>query len=172
MERTVIKRWVPSQSVTEITSLLHRAYAELASLGFEYVAATQCELTTRERLSEGIAFVAELDGKIVGTATLYLPPNDDSDCDWYRRDDVAFFGQFAVEPSLQRCGIGGRMMAEAFRSFEPVIGYCSGGEASDSYVRQAGISTSYDSELAGNELFQCCAQQAAVTVIGNAQNSF
>ncbi len=112
MERTVIKRWAPSQSVTEITSLLHRAYAELASLGFEYVAATQCELTTRERLSEGIAFVAELDGKIVGTATLYLPPNDDSDCDWYRRDDVAFFGQFAVEPSLQRCGIGGRKMAE------------------------------------------------------------
>ena len=96
MEQTKISRWSPKDPVAEITQLLHRAYAELARLGFEYVAATQTELTTRERLSEGIALVAEQDGRIVGTSTLYLPPNGESDCDWYRRDDVAFFGQFAV----------------------------------------------------------------------------
>ena len=104
-----IRRWSESDGVQELTELLHRAYAQLARLGFLYHASWQDAATTRRRLSKGLPLVAMCGESIVGTITLYLPPNV-SGCDWYDRGDVACFGQFGIEPSLQRHGIGSQLL--------------------------------------------------------------
>ena len=105
MNSITIRKWTEADPIPEITSLLHRAYLELADMSFRYHATWQDDETTLQRLKSGIGFVAEKEGKIIGTATLYLPTGD-TDCDWYNKPDVARFGQFAVEPTLQRNGIG------------------------------------------------------------------
>ena len=109
MTSITIRKWKENDDISSITSLLHRAYGQLAALGFRYHASWQDDETTLDRLSRGVAFIAEQDQKIVGTVTLYLPPSQ-TGCQWYDRGDVARFGQFGVEPELQRCGIGARLL--------------------------------------------------------------
>ena len=100
----------PEDSIPEITALLHAAYAPLAAMGFRYLATHQDDATTARRLQAGFPFIAECQGTIVGTITL-RGPEADSDCAWYRQPGVFTFGQYAVSPSLQRQGIGSRLMA-------------------------------------------------------------
>ena len=95
--------------VPALTALLHRAYAPLAARGLRYVASHQDDRTTRHRISRGEGWVADLGGVAVGTVTWYRTAPD-SDCAHYRRDDVANFGQYAVEPHLQGRGIGAALL--------------------------------------------------------------
>jgi predicted N-acetyltransferase YhbS len=96
-------------SIPAITRLLHAAFASLAAMGFRYLATHQDDSTTERRLRRGLAFVAELDGEIVGTITL-RPPKSESRCAWYLRPGVWTCGQLAVRPDLQRQGLGRRLM--------------------------------------------------------------
>lgn len=105
-----IRRWAESDEISQITKLLHRSYAQLAALGFRYHATWQNDDTTLQRLRKGISFLAVDDQSILGTITLYLPPNV-SGCDWYDRGDVAVFGQFGVDPDHQKAGIGSLLLA-------------------------------------------------------------
>ena len=57
-----------------------------------------------------MSYLAVIDEKIIGTITLYPPPNE-SGCDWYDRNDVASFGQFGVDPVFQKSGVGSRLLA-------------------------------------------------------------
>jgi GNAT superfamily N-acetyltransferase len=98
-----------SDSITELTQLLHRAYAQLADMGLKFVATHQDDETTKHRLKDAECYVAERDGRIVGTILL-RPPGKSRGCDWYNRPDVAVFGQFGVEPSEQGQGIGGVLL--------------------------------------------------------------
>jgi len=109
-----IIRPVRDGEIPAVTLLLHRAYARLAAGGLHFVAAHQDDDTTRTRIRGGVCLVAERDGAIVGTIT-YLPPGEKGGCDWYERDDVAEFEQYAVEPALQGTGIGERLLGEAER---------------------------------------------------------
>ena len=109
MKSPIIRKWNESDDTSEITALLHRAYGQLAELGFRYHATWQDDSVTLDRLTRGIAFIAEEEGRIIGTATLYLPPSQ-TGCDWYDRTDVARFGQFGVEPSRQGHGIGSQIL--------------------------------------------------------------
>jgi GNAT superfamily N-acetyltransferase len=106
-------------SIEALTTLLHRAYAGLAALGFNYTAVDQTAEVTRSRIRDGRCFVAELDGTIVGTIMLY-PPGKGGGCPWYDNPEVAKIGQFGVEPHLQGYRIGGRLLehveAEAIRA--------------------------------------------------------
>jgi GNAT superfamily N-acetyltransferase len=110
-----IREFRDGDSVAAITVLLHDAYASLAASGFRYLASHQDETATLRRLRSGIPFVAESQGDIIGTITLYRPSSS-SLCEWYRHPAVYHFGQFAVRPSLQRRGIGSRLYkhVEAF----------------------------------------------------------
>ena len=105
----VIRRLEECDDIVELTHLLHKAYGELAAMGFRYLATHQTPEVTKERCESGSAFVAEFNGRIVGTVTFY-------DCSqtggspWYDRLDVCSFGQFAVDPEIQRSGIGSRLM--------------------------------------------------------------
>ncbi len=99
-----------SDSITELTELLHRAYAELGEQGLHFTAVDQTEATTRVRIERGRCFVAVVDDAVVGTITYYSPsPNAASA--WYRLPGVATFGQFGVDPDYRGRRIGSRLLA-------------------------------------------------------------
>jgi predicted N-acetyltransferase YhbS len=105
----MIRPLAESDSVQDLTSLLHRAYARLAEIGFRFTATHQSVEVTRGRCSSGSTLVAVIDGGVVGTVTFYNREST-SGCEFYDRPEVASFGQFAVEPALQRLGIGSALM--------------------------------------------------------------
>ena len=104
----------PSDDIVAITDLLHLAYLPLAKMGLRYHATWQDAQTTRHRLQSGFPYVAECDGVIVGTVTIYGPARN-SAVEWYRRKDVFHFGQFAVHPDFQQSGIGTDLMHYIFQ---------------------------------------------------------
>jgi len=95
--------------IPELTAMLHRAYRELADLGFQYVASFQEEDVTRRRAAKGTCLVAVSDGRLVGTITLY-DATQTAGCRWYDRIDVGHFGQFAVDPSFRSRGLGSALL--------------------------------------------------------------
>jgi GNAT superfamily N-acetyltransferase len=109
-DTTVLVRPVRLDSdVTQLTDLLHRAYKQLADLGFQYVASFQDGAVTRSRASKGLCLVAVVDTRLVGTITLCDAVHTGG-CPWYDRPDVGHFGQFAVDPSVQSHGLGSRLL--------------------------------------------------------------
>lgn len=101
-----------TDSLEEITELLHRAYAPLAAQGLHFVASHQSLATTRERIESGHCLVATHQGKIVGTITYYIGPYA-SKCEFYGHSGNARFGQFAVDPTLQGIGLGKKLLSKA-----------------------------------------------------------
>ena len=108
-DRITIRPLSNTDSLEEFTELLHRAYKTLADMGLKYVATCQSVEITRKRLKNGTCFVAELDGRIVGTV-LYRKPGQPKGCAFYERPDVAHISQMGVEPDLQRRGVGAKLM--------------------------------------------------------------
>jgi GNAT superfamily N-acetyltransferase len=93
-------------SLADLTDMIHRAYSALGDMGFNYTAVDQPVSVTRERVAEGECWVAEDEGRIVGTCMLSFPfPTFDND--YFSVDGHAYINQFAVEPELQGRGIGG-----------------------------------------------------------------
>ena len=108
-DHILIRPITKEDSLEELTELLHRAYKALGDMGLRYFATHQTVEQTRGRVESGDCFVAEKDGKLVGTITLYTTPGKESP-EWYRREDTGWFGQFGVEPELQGKGLGNRMI--------------------------------------------------------------
>ncbi|HEX5135930.1 MAG TPA: GNAT family N-acetyltransferase [Planctomycetota bacterium] len=105
----MIRPLAESDSLEELTGLLHRAYSVLGAMGFNYTAVDQPVATTRERAADGECWVVVEEGRIVGTAVVALmsamrdPPG-------YAAPGMAQVSQFAVDPLLQGKGIGGRLL--------------------------------------------------------------
>ena len=106
-----IRRLDERDSLETLTALLHRAYAELAALGFRYKAVNQGVDVTRARISNGECYVAVSGLEIVATALLLPPSWRPAHCEFYARPEVAVLSQFAVEPRLQRHGLGSRLIS-------------------------------------------------------------
>jgi GNAT superfamily N-acetyltransferase len=106
-----IRPYRQSDSLEELTALLHRAYAPLAQMGFKYFASHQTVDQTRRRIAGGSCCVAEQDGALVGTITWYRQDRNTKAPPLYREPDVAHFAQFGVEPALQRQAIGARLIS-------------------------------------------------------------
>ena len=106
-----IRLLAEGDSLEALTGLLHRAYAELGAMGFRYKAVDQGVETTRKRISNGECYIAVQNFAIVGTAVLLPPSWQPSYCEWYARADVAVLSQFAVEPRLQRRGLGSKIIS-------------------------------------------------------------
>jgi GNAT superfamily N-acetyltransferase len=100
-----IRELTSGDSLNEITSLLHRAYARLGAMGLNYTAVNQSPEVTAERVAGGRCFVAELEGKVVGTI-LVKPTYRMNECEYFTRPGVAAVHQFAVDPDVQGKGIG------------------------------------------------------------------
>lgn len=109
-EPLVIRPIEPQDSYERMTEILHAAYARLAAMNLQYKAVDQPVSVTRERAETGECFVAEIDGRMIGTVTLYPPGVLDVPSSWYQRRDVAVLSQFGVDPAHQAHGIGRRMV--------------------------------------------------------------
>ncbi|MGY4830544.1 GNAT family N-acetyltransferase [Sphaerotilaceae bacterium SBD11-9] len=107
-----IRRLLPSDSLEDLTALLHRAFAPLGQQGIACTCVDQSVETTRRRARLGDCFVAVCGGKVVGTITLH-------GTEWaspirrYRDPAVASLHQFAVDPEHQRQGIGHGLLRTA-----------------------------------------------------------
>lgn len=104
-----------TDSFEALTDLVHRAYAPLGAAGMNFTAVDQTVEMTRQRASRGQCFVALQGEHIVGTVTVdgMFDPNLHRwarATPWFFRADVAHLHQYAVDPELQRSGIGARLM--------------------------------------------------------------
>jgi GNAT superfamily N-acetyltransferase len=113
VDRLLIRPIEKSDSLERLTALLHRAYAPLGARSLNFTAVDQTVEDTRYRISRGVCALALVDDAVVGTVTVCGGPFPQSQCAWYREPRVAFAGQFAVEPSFQRRGIGAELMCWA-----------------------------------------------------------
>jgi GNAT superfamily N-acetyltransferase len=101
----LIRPWQATDSIDELTDLLHRSYASLAAMGLRYWATHQSADVTRKRIEQGTCLLAVVDGVMQGTV-VFRDAAGTSGCPWYGRADVASFAQFAVSPQLQKNGLG------------------------------------------------------------------
>lgn len=101
-----------SDSMEELTSLLHRAYAEQVAMGLQPLAGRQTVDVTRARSATGENFIATLgeNGPLVGTI-LFQEKESAAFPEWFLRSEVAHFSLFGVDPLHQGRGIGGMLLA-------------------------------------------------------------
>jgi GNAT superfamily N-acetyltransferase len=102
-----------SETIKELTELLHLSYKRLADMGLKFVATYQTPEYTKSFLKNGECFVIiNEDEKIIATVMYYNSPfmKEKDTPAWYLNDNVAYFGKFAVHPDYQCKGIGGKMM--------------------------------------------------------------
>ncbi len=119
-----------TDSLDDITRLLHRAYASLGAMGLNYTAVDQTPAMTLTRVQRGQCFVVDdALGQLLGTITVNsaFDPNTDPwarATPWYYRQDVAHLHQFAVEPSLQGKGLGDQLLG-AVEQWASARGHCA-----------------------------------------------
>ena len=107
-----IRPFKESDSIDELTALLHRAYARLGDMGLNYTAVDQTPEVTALRIRGGHCFVAEAASRIVGTIVAQ-PTYAQNDCEYFTRSGVAAAHQFAVDPQHQGAGIGRMLLGRA-----------------------------------------------------------
>lgn len=109
-----IRQLQDSDSIAELTSLLHRAYARLGKMGLNYTAVDQSSEVTAQRIRGGNCFVASAGAKLVGTIVVH-PTDAENTCEYFTRSGVAAAHQFAVDPEHQAAGIGRMLLQRAER---------------------------------------------------------
>jgi GNAT superfamily N-acetyltransferase len=111
-----IRPLAPGDSIESLTALLHGAYSRLGAMGLNYTAVDQTVEVTAQRIASGQCFVAEHDGRIVGTVTVGSAWDVQRvpgarHCPWYLRRDIAHLHQLGVDPAAQGQGIGHLLIA-------------------------------------------------------------
>ncbi|RKX22409.1 MAG: GNAT family N-acetyltransferase [Candidatus Zixiibacteriota bacterium] len=101
-----------SDSLEELTDLLHRSYKALADMGLRYMATHQDIGITRRRISDGTCWVAVIGEQIVGTITYHNPAHTKGS-PFMEHPEVAHISQLGVEPDFQRRGIATQLMNQA-----------------------------------------------------------
>jgi GNAT superfamily N-acetyltransferase len=96
-------------SITELTKLLNRSYKQLADMGFRYHATFQGDDVTKDRIADAYCLIGTKEGKIVATISYYDKCGRDY-CSWYDKEGIGHFGQFGVEPEMQKNGIGSKLI--------------------------------------------------------------
>lgn len=107
-----IRRRQPEDSIDDLTSMLHRAFAPMGQRGLNCQSIDQTPATTRQRIDRGDCFVAVADRRIVGTVTLQAP-DASAAIRCYRDPEVASIHQLAVDPDYQSAGIGHSLLQTA-----------------------------------------------------------
>ncbi|WP_327679248.1 GNAT family N-acetyltransferase [Kitasatospora sp. NBC_00458] len=106
-----VRRFSADDSVEELTTLLHRAYADHAAAGRAFFASYQSVEDTAIRLGRGECWLALQGAVLVGTVTLAAR---------YKVQDgypapagAGSFWQLAVDPAYCRTGLGQRLLTLA-----------------------------------------------------------
>ena len=110
----ILRLLEPTDSLCDLTELIHGAYKELGDQGWNMTGVDQGVDVTRERIEEAECWVAIDTTRIVGTI-LVRPPNGTGNCPEFSKAGVAVINQLAVEPSLQGTGVGQSLIAQAER---------------------------------------------------------
>jgi GNAT superfamily N-acetyltransferase len=107
----VVRQWTPSDAVSPITALLHRAYAKQVEMGLKPLAARQDDQVTLRRLSSGEPYIAQVASTPHPAGIIILNEHEpDEGPAWFSKPGVCAFSQFAVEPTLQGKGIGHHLL--------------------------------------------------------------
>ncbi|OUC96056.1 GNAT family N-acetyltransferase [Streptosporangium minutum] len=111
MEPIIMRRFADSDSVEELTTFLHRAYADHAAAGLVFFASYQAPEDTLNRLDKGECWIALEQEAIIGSVTVTgaydTPPGYPSST------DAGSFWQLAVDPARRGTGLGHRLLALA-----------------------------------------------------------
>jgi len=110
-----------SDSIDDLTSLIHRAYARLGDMGLNYTAVDQTAEVTVKRIRGGTCFVAAAQSTLVGTIVVQ-PTYTENECEYFTRSGVAAAHQFAVDPGQQGAGIG-RMLLQRVEEWATEHGF-------------------------------------------------
>jgi GNAT superfamily N-acetyltransferase len=116
-----LREFRESDSIVELTALLHRAYARLGVMGLNYTAVDQTPEVTAERIRGGSCFVVSSGAKLAGTIVT-RPTYAENDCEYFTRHGVAAAHQFAVHPEHQGSGIG-RMLLQRAEQWARELGF-------------------------------------------------
>lgn len=112
--RAEIRLIAPTDSMEELTRLIHAAYAPHAQGGLRFWATHQSVEDTRRRFAAGQGLIAVLEHTPVGTLTL-RPPQPGAPLALFRDPGVWTIGQFAVAPAFKGRGLGRLLHEEAVR---------------------------------------------------------
>ncbi len=104
-EEVIIRPWSEGDSIEELTEFLHRAYKVLADMQLRFHATFQDVEVTRERIAGASCFIAEHQGKIIGTIT-YYGPSHTKGTPFLDLPGTAHMGQLGVEPEMRGRKIG------------------------------------------------------------------
>jgi len=104
-DRIIIRQIEATDSIHELTDLLHRAFKSEGQHPYAYPVAKQNEETTHKQIERGECWVAELDGRLIGFGIVW-PPRPVVRWRWYRPRQSAHLPVLAVHPDFQRLGIG------------------------------------------------------------------
>jgi len=111
-----IRSLLATDSLEDLTALLHAAYASLAVQGWNFTAVDQSVEVTRQRLAGAQCYVAVAGGQLIGTVAVRGPKSgtelDPPDqAAWlYGMPGTALVSQFAVHPDWRGRGLGERLM--------------------------------------------------------------
>ncbi|QOI99654.1 MAG: GNAT family N-acetyltransferase [Phycisphaeraceae bacterium] len=116
-----VRRLRPTDLISEITGLLHRAYAGQMAMGLKPLAGRQDDTITHRRCNSGECYLAVVPDaghpageRIVGTI-LFHEVEPDEGPTWFKNAFVDSFSQFGVDPDLQGIGIGRLLLGTAER---------------------------------------------------------
>ncbi|MBS7210344.1 MAG: GNAT family N-acetyltransferase [Lachnospiraceae bacterium] len=104
----IIQKWINEDIITldRIQMLLSKSHSENISKGLVYATATQTPERLKQKIGDGICFVAVENGKLVGTATVCQKKIDY----WYYTGTVALIKLVAVDPDNKHSGIGTQLI--------------------------------------------------------------
>ena len=107
-----IRQFQDSDSIVELTALLHLAYARLGAMGMNFTAVDQTPEVTANRIRGGTCFVVDDGTQLVGTV-LAKHNYTEHVCEYFTRPGVAIVHQLAVHPEHQGAGIGRMLLDHA-----------------------------------------------------------
>ena len=109
-EREVVRTLTESDSIEDLTLLLHRAYKRQIDMGLHPLAGRQSLEITHQSTHSGECFVASLNGRLVGTILLQ-EVEDAGFPAHFLKPEVAHFSLLGVDPDLHGLGIGRQLLS-------------------------------------------------------------
>ena len=119
MDTLRIRPLQPDDCLQTLTALLHASYASLAAQGWNFTAVDQSVDVTRDRLAGAQAFVAEVDGRLVGTVAVRGPKPvgeayiADPPPSLYTTPGTAILSQLGVHPDWRGQGLAEQLITTA-----------------------------------------------------------